>query len=169
VERVAILGSGGAGKSVLAAAVAEHTGLPVVHLDVVYWLPGWTKPPRKEFDAKLDAAVAEKRWILDGNFMRDDAPDPRFARVDTVILLDLPRRVCLWRIVKRRVQEARRPRRDLPDGCSESFDLEFMRWVWRYPRKNRPDILGRLAVVGPGVAVHRLRSRRDVSRFLESL
>jgi adenylate kinase family enzyme len=166
---VAIVGSGGAGKSVLAAAIAERTGLPVVHLDTEYWQPGWTAPPRSEFDAKLVAAVAEKRWILDGNFLRDDGPDPRFARVDAVVFLDLPRRVCLWRIAKRRVQEARRPRRDLPEGCTESFDLEFTRWVWNFPSKNRPDILGRLAALGPEVAVHRLRSRRDVSRFLESL
>ncbi len=153
----------------LAAAIGELTGLPVVHLDVVYWQPGWTAPPCDQFDAKLDAAVAEDRWILDGNFLRDDEADPRFARADTVVFLDLPRRVCLWRIAKRRVQEARRPRRDLPEGCSEAFDLEFSRWVWNYPVKNRPDILGRLAALGPEVAVHRLRSRRDVDRFLESL
>jgi adenylate kinase family enzyme len=169
VQRVAILGSGGAGKSVLAAAVGERTGLPVVHLDVVYWQPGWTKPPRDQFGAKLDAVVAEDRWILDGNFLRDDRADPRFARVDTVIFLDLPRRLCLWRIVKRRVQEARRPRRDLPEGCSESFDLEFTRWVWNYPLKNRPDIVGRMAALSPEVAVHRLRSQRDVDRFLDSI
>jgi adenylate kinase family enzyme len=166
---VAILGSGGAGKSVLASALAERTGLPVIHLDVVYWEPGWTAPPRDDFDAKLDAAVAEERWILDGNFLRDDSADPRFARVDTVIFLDLPRRVCLWRIAKRRVQEARRPCRDLPEGCSEAFDLEFTRWVWNYPRKNRPDILGRLAALGSDVTVHRLRSRRAVSSFVEAL
>jgi adenylate kinase family enzyme len=169
VERVAILGSGGVGKSVLAAAIAERTGLPVVHLDTVYWQPGWTKPPREEFDAKLDAAVAGERWILDGNFLRDDRADPRFARVDTVIFLDLPRHVCLWRIARRRVKGARRPPRDLPDGCTEAFDLEFTRWVWNYPVKNRPDILERMAALGPDVDVHRLRSQRDVDRFLESL
>ncbi|HEX3454248.1 MAG TPA: hypothetical protein VHS03_06455 [Gaiellaceae bacterium] len=149
MQRVAILGSGGAGKSVLAATIAERTGLPVIQLDAVYWQPGWTKPPRDEFDAKLDAAVAGERWILDGNFLRDDRADPRFARSDTVIFLDLPRR-------------------DLPDGCTESFDLEFTRWVWNYPVKNRPDILERMGALGPGVDVHRLRSQRDVDRFLES-
>ena len=71
MQRVAILGSGGAGKSVLAAAIAERTGLPVVHLDVLYWKPGWTPPPPEEFAAALDDAVAKDRWILDGNFLRD--------------------------------------------------------------------------------------------------
>jgi adenylate kinase family enzyme len=168
VERVAILGSGGAGKSALAAALAERTGLPVVHLDVVYWKPEWTAPPPEEFAAALDAAVAEERWILDGNFLRDDAPDPRFGRADTVIFLDLPRTTCLWRVLKRRVQEARRPRRDLPEGCHESIDLTFLRWIWRYPVRNRLDVLARLDGL-EGVDVHRLRSAADVQRYVESL
>ena len=168
MRRVAILGPGGAGKSALADALGERTGLPVVHLDVVYWLPGWMQPPRQEFDSKLNAAVAEDTWILDGNFLRDDAPDPRFARADTVVLLDLPRRICLRRILKRRLQEARRPRRDLPAGCSESIDLAFVRGVWNWPQKNRLDVLSRLEALD-GVAVHRLRSPAEVRRFLESV
>lgn len=168
MERVAILGSGGAGKSALATAVAERTGLPVVHLDVLYWKPGWMQPPPKEFAAAFDAAVAEERWILDGNFLRDDEPDPRFGRADTVIFLDLPRSTCLWRVVKRRVQEARRPRRDLPDGCREAIDFTFMLWVWRYPQRSRPRVLALLDGL-QGTAVHRLRSPADVRRYVESL
>ena len=165
---MAILGSGGAGKSMLAAAIAERTGLAVVHLDVLYWKPGWTQPPPEEFAGVLDAAVARDRWILDGNFLRHDGVDPRFARADTVIFLDLPRTTCLWRVVKRRVQEARSPRLDLPAGCRESIDLSFMRWVWNYPRRNRPRVLALLEGLD-GVDVHRLRSDGEVRRFLESL
>jgi adenylate kinase family enzyme len=168
VQRVAILGSGGAGKSALAAAIAARTGLPVVHLDVLYWKPGWKPPLQDEFDAKFDAAVAEERWILDGNFLRHDGLDPRFARVDTVIFLDLPRSTCLWRVVKRRVQEARDPRRDLPDGCRETVDLEFVRWVWRYPRRNRPRVLTLLDSLD-GVNIYRLCSNADVEGFVAGL
>jgi adenylate kinase family enzyme len=168
VQRVAILGSGGAGKSALAAALADRTGLPVVHLDVVYWRPGWNEPPPEEFAAALDAAVAEERWILDGNFLRHGGPDPRFGRADTVVFLDLPRTTCLWRVVKRRVQEARRPRRDLPQGCSETLDVPFMRWVWRYPARNRPRLLSFLDGL-EGVDVHRLRSAADVRRYVANI
>ena len=166
MERVAILGSGGAGKSQLARKLAERTGLPGVYLDVLFWRPGWNAPPDEEFRAVLDAAVAEEQWILDGNFLRDDAPDPRFARADTVLFLDLPRTTCLRRAIWRAVRERRRSRPDLPEGCPESLELSFLRWVWSYPRKNRPDVLARLAALGPGVAVHRLRSNADVRRFL---
>ena len=168
MQRVAILGSGGAGKSALAAAIAERTGLPVVHLDVLYWKPGWTQPTEEEFAAALDDAVAGERWILDGNFLRHDGPDPRFARADTVVFLDLPRTTCLWRVVKRRVQEARRPRRDLPEGCRESVDLEFMRWVWQYPQRNRPRMLALLDALD-GVDVRRLRSPAGVRSFVDGL
>ena len=144
MQRVAILGSGGAGKSALAAANAARADLPVVHLDVVYWKPGWTPPLEEEFAAALDHAVAGERWILDGNFLRHGEPDPRFARADTVIFLDLP------------------------EGCRESIDLEFMRWVWRYPRRNRPRVLALLDGLD-GVDVRRLRSTADVRRYVDAL
>jgi adenylate kinase family enzyme len=168
VHRVAILGSGGAGKSVLAAALADRTGLPVVHLDVLYWKPGWTQPPEEEFVDALDATVAGETWILDGNFLRHGTHDPRFARADTVIFLDLPRTTCLWRVVRRRVREARSPRRDLPEGCREAIDLEFMRWVWRYPARNRPHVLALLDGLH-GVDVRHLRSSAGVRRYVEGL
>ena len=82
---VAILGSGGAGKTTLAAELAGRTGLPVVYLDALYWAPDWVPRPPDEFRAALDAAVAEDRWILDGNVLWGDADDPRFGRVDTAL------------------------------------------------------------------------------------
>jgi len=166
VQRVAILGAGGAGKSELARKLAGRTGLPLVHLDVLYWRPGWTAPPEEEFRAALEAAVSEERWILDGNFLRDDADDPRFARADTVVFLDLPRTTCIRRAVWRALRDRRRARTDLPEGCPEALELSFLRWVWNYPRKNRPDVLARIDALGPGVAVHHLRSDADVRRFL---
>jgi adenylate kinase family enzyme len=150
----------------VARELAKRTGLPVVHLDVLFWWPGWTASPDEEFRAALDAAVAEERWILDGNFLRDVADDPRFARADTVVFLDYPRTTCVRRAVWRSLRDRRRPRVDLPEGCPEGFDWPFLRWVWNYPRKNRPDVLARIEALGPEVAVHRLQSDADVRRFL---
>ena len=104
MQRVAILGSGGAGKTTVAVELGRRTGLPVVHLDPLNWAPGWVSRPVEEFDAALAAAAAEERWILDGNFLSGDAEDPRFARVDTVVFLDLPRRTCIRRAVTRRLR-----------------------------------------------------------------
>jgi adenylate kinase family enzyme len=169
MQRVAVLGSGGAGKTTVALELGERTGLPVVHLDPLYWAPGWEQRPPEEFRAALAAAVAGERWILDGNVLWGDADDPRFKRVDTVVFLDLPRRTSMWRAFTRRVRDrgARRP--DLPEGCREEFELSFFRWMWGYPRQVRPRVLAILAALGPEVAIHHLRSDVDVRRFLDSI
>jgi adenylate kinase family enzyme len=166
VQRVVIVGSGGAGKSALATALSERTGLQAVHLDKLFWKPGWTPPRTDEFRADLEAAIADERWILDGNFLQDGAGDPRFDRADTVIFLDLPMPTCLWRVLARRVRERSRARPDLPEGCRETVDLSFLRWIWRYPRKNRPRVLAILAGLDEQIDVCRLHSPSEVQRYI---
>jgi adenylate kinase family enzyme len=168
VERVAILGCGGAGKSTLATQLSARTGLPVVYLDRLFWAPGWQPRPDDAARAALDEAVCREHWVLDGNFLLFDGRDQRFARADTVVFLDVPRRTCLRRALTRLVRDRGRARNDLPDGCREGLDLPFLRWIWRYPRTDRPRVLRLLDGLDGSVAVHRLRSPADVQRFLES-
>lgn len=165
MKRVVVLGVGGAGKTRLAHAVARTTGLPIVHLDRIFWRPGWQLAPRDEARAALDEAVAGERWIIDGNFL--SVGDARFERADTVVFLDLPRMTCLARALRRAFRDRGRMRPDLPDGCPEGFDLDFYRWIWNFGRDDRPQILERLEQTGADV-VH-LRSRADVERYVESL
>ena len=159
-----ILGPGGAGKSELAAALGRITGLPVVHLDRIFWREGWTPVTAGEAGRELAEAVAGDRWILDGNFL--DAGDDRFDRADTVVFLDVPRAVCLRRVLWRLARDRRRSRPDLPAGCREGLDLELLRWIWRYPRTDRPQVLAILAGLRGEVDVRHLRSRHDVRGFL---
>jgi adenylate kinase family enzyme len=170
-ERVVILGSAGAGKTTLAVNIAHRTGLPVVHLDPLFWRAGWAPAPQDEARHALAAAVAGPRWVLDGNFLPagDGVDDPRFARADTVVFLDVPRALCLWRVLSRLVADRRRCRPDLPEGCQEGFDFPLLRWIWRYPAADRPRVLRLLARLPEGVEVRRLRSGAEVRRFLGSL
>jgi adenylate kinase family enzyme len=160
---VVVLGSGGAGKTWVANELGRRTGLPVVHLDRIFWVSGWKERAAEEAERELRAAVAEERWILDGNFL-DRLGRERLERADTVVFLDLPRRTCLRRALWRRVRGEQRP--DLPDGCPESFDPAFYRWIWRFPSVDRRKILDLLAEIDADV--RHLRSSRDVRRYLDA-
>jgi adenylate kinase family enzyme len=169
MERVVVLGPGGAGKTHVALALARATGSPVVHLDRLFWRPGWELAPEEESRPAVAEAVAADRWILDGNFLGLGADDPRFARADTIVFLDLPRVLCVRRALVRVVRERGRRRRDLPEGCDERVDLPFLRWIWRYPRDVRPRVLAILAGMPPEVEVVHLRTRTAVRSYLRSL
>lgn len=166
MERVAVIGPAGAGKTEVATVLGRRLGLPVVHLDPIFWRHDWTPAPRGDAVRALEDAVAHDAWVLDGNFL--DAEDDRFDRADTVIFLDLPRRTCLRRVLWRRVRERARPRADLPEGAREGFDRALLRWIWNYGRTDRPRVLELLDRLAPQVEVHHRRSPRDVRRILDS-
>ncbi len=162
MNRVVIVGSGGAGKSRLARRLGAVTGLPVVHLDREYWRPGWTKPPSAEWRTRVDALLAGERWITDGNF--ESTMARRFAAADTLVFLDVAPVICVWRALRRTVFD--RARADLADGCRERVDLEFLRWIWRYRREQRPKVLARLAEHAQGRTIAILRGDADIEAFL---
>jgi adenylate kinase family enzyme len=91
--RVMIVGSAGAGKSTLARALARRTGLPLVHLDALYWQPGWVETPRPRWREVQREALAGERWIADGNY---GGTLERLALADVVVLLEYSRWICLW-------------------------------------------------------------------------
>lgn len=166
MRRIAIIGSGGAGKTTLARALSERTGLPVVHLDRLYWNAGWVATPQDVWLREQQKLLAQEAWIIDGNYGSTMAV--RLSAADTVVFLDTPRLRCLWRVVKRRWQYHRRSRPDMNRGCEERLTGEFLRWIWDYPKRQRPKILQKLSGL-ENKQVVRLRTRRDVNTFLETL
>jgi adenylate kinase family enzyme len=166
MRRVLVIGCGGAGKSTLARELAVRTGLPLVHLDRLYWKPGWTQTPPAEWQAVVRGVIAGERWLLDGSY--GSTLELRLAAADTAIYLDLPRRTCLRRALSRWLRGRGRTRPDLPDGCPESFDLEFLRWIWSYPTRHRPRTLARLdEFERHGGRVVVLRTAADTRAFLD--
>lgn len=102
LKRIAIIGCGGAGKSTLSRELGKSLDLPVVHLDRVFWKPGWERISREAFIAEQLEIMAQPRWILDGNY--GSTMDLRLQAADTIVFLDLPTHVCLWGAVKRYLQ-----------------------------------------------------------------
>ena len=163
-RRIAIIGSGGSGKSTLARELSAKLDVPVVHLDPIFWRPGWVETPQDEWRAHQEKLVRDTSWIIDGTH----APtlDVRLRAADTVVMLDLNRLVCAWRVIKRRVRYGRKPRFDRAAGCGEQLNWKFVRWVWTYPSRGRPEALAAIATYAPNANVIRLTSRRAVKRFL---
>ena len=167
MERIIIIGCGGAGKSTLARKLGEKTGIPVVHLDQIWWSPGnWQHLEREEFDRRLMEELEKPRWILDGNFNR--TMEVRLEKCDTVIYLDFPRVVCLFSWLDRVIKNWGHARADMAEGCAEWFDPEMARWIWRFNRDNRKryyELLDGLE----GKQVYILKNRREVKCFLDKL
>lgn len=166
MERIMIIGCGGAGKSTLARQLGEKTGLPVVHLDKLFWKPGWVSLSREEFDLVHQEAISRERWIIDGNF--DRTIPQRLSRCDTVLYLDFSRWACVMGVAKRVLTTYGTVREDMGEGCPERFDLEFLKWVWDF-NKNKREKNYRLLEEAEGVEVIILKNRREVKRFLASL
>jgi adenylate kinase family enzyme len=162
MERVAVIGSGGAGKSTLARQIGGITGLPVVHLDHHYWSPGWVATPDAEWVERQRALLDGARWVVDGNY--GATLELRAERADTVVFLDLPRRVCLARALRR----FRSPVLQAP-GCPQKVDADFLRWIWEFPRRTRPRLLAVLDTYAAATEVVHLRSTGETRSFLSRL
>lgn len=165
MQRVLILGSGGAGKSTLAMQLARITGIEAIHLDTLYWKPGWIEPDPGEWESKLAEVLGGDAWIMDGNYSR--TLPMRLAACDTVVFLDLPRVTCLWRVVKRFLRHRGRTRPDMREGCPERLTLEFLAWVWNYRYRSRPKVLALLEAHRSSRTLVHLACERDVRRFLD--
>ena len=166
MERILIVANSGAGKSTMARALSEKTGLPVVHLDRLFWRENWQHIAREEFDALLQQELEKSQWIIDGNY--DRTVSTRLAYCDTVIYLDYPRWQCLLGVVKRVISSYGKVRPDMGDGCPERFDWEFMKYVWNYNRENREKLYRKLNALDR-VNVIVFRNRKEGNLFLRNL
>lgn len=166
MERIVIIGCGGAGKSTLARQLSEKLNLPVVHLDKLWWKPGWVESTPEEFDGKLAVELEKPQWIMDGNF--DRTIPARIAKCDTIIYLDFSRFACLLGVLKRVMTTHGKVRPDMGEGCPERFDLDFLKWVWDF-NKNKREKNYRLLNEAEGKQTIVLKNRRMVKRFLQSL
>ena len=165
MQRILIIGCSGAEKSTLARRLGEKTDLPVVHLDALFWKPGWVESEREVFDAKVLAELEKPAWIIDGNYAR--TLPMRLEKCDTVIYLDFPALLCIFGVLKRVITTLGTVRPDMPEGCPERFDWEFLKWVWNFNRNNREKTYAQLEKL-PAEKVIILKNRREVRKFLQN-
>jgi adenylate kinase family enzyme len=170
MRRIVIIGSSGSGKSTLARQLGNTLNLPVIHLDKYFWHPGWVGTDLQEWIPQVEQFAAGSSWIIDGNYR--STLDIRLKRADTVIFLDLPRWVCVWRAIKRRFQYLNRQRPDVAEGCQEKVldpaFPQFLHWVWNYPNRARPVVLRTVKRLPDEKRFIWLKSTAEVGQFLTS-
>ena len=169
MKRILIIGNAGSGKTTFALELAEKTGLPLVHLDKLYWKGCWEHTAREEFDVVLQKELEKSEWIIDGNFNRTISH--RLNYCDTVFYFDLPITTCLAGITKRTIMSYGRTRSDMGGDCPEYFDrqkLSLYRNVILFNKQHREEYK-QLLDSTDGVEVIVFKSRRQVRKYLKSL
>jgi adenylate kinase family enzyme len=172
VRRVSVVGNSGSGKSTLGRALAARLGVPFVELDSIHHLPGWEPIGAAEFRKAVGEIVDGDGWVIDGNYSA--VRDLVWARADTVIWFDLPRRTVirqvLWRTIRRGVT-----REELWNGNRERLSSLFrldpqeslVRWAWTRHRVYR-ERYSRAAAERRDLDFIRIGSRKDAARLLST-
>jgi len=163
MKRILVVGSSGAGKSTFSKRLHEKLGHELVHLDQYYWKPGWVKPGESEWREIVVDLLKKDRFIMDGNYR--STLDLRLPEADTIIVIDHPRLLCLFRGLKRRLTMKRT---DELFGCRERISWNMIFWIlWKYPMVAKRDMFARLEAVKGEKRIIVLRSQREIDDFLE--
>lgn len=167
MKRIMVIGCSGSGKSTFSRKLNELTQLPLVHLDQKYWKPNRMEPAKEEWRKTISEIVKADEWIMDGNYSA--TWDLRIPRADTIIFIDKPTYICLYRIAKRVISYYGKARPEMPEGCQERFDWQFFHHVLTYNLTRRKSNWSKLAGWKNTKQIFVLRKDKDIKAFLKNV
>lgn len=141
IQKIAIIGAPGTGKSTLASYLQKQTNLPIFHLDQYFWSPNWTHPEEETYKKIHDKIHNKNKWIIDG--MNLKYLESRIIKADLIIFLDYSSTVYIRRIFKRLFQYYGTPSPYSAPGCNEKFNFKFLKFLWwviRFKKNYLPNI-----------------------------
>jgi adenylate kinase family enzyme len=170
VRRVVVIGTTGSGKSTLAERLAAQMGLRVIELDALFWGKDWQPVPLELFRHRVERETRDDGWIVVGNY--NQVRDLVWPNADTLVWLDLPLSLVMWRLVRRTVQRASSKEELWGTGNRESFRNAFLSrqsillWALKSHRRNRERYTAEFGSLANQKRVVRLQSKREVERFV---
>ncbi len=136
MNRIAIIGISGSGKSTVSKLVENKTGLPLYHMDQLFWKGNWEAIPEEEYLIKHEELIKKDTWIIEGYV--DGLMAERLKRADLIIYLDYSGLLCSWRVIRRWFKHRKESRPELDKDALERFSLDFLKVVFK--RKEREPI-----------------------------
>ena len=162
MNRILVIGCPGAGKTYFAKALSKIIGIPVIHMDNLYWNKDKTSISKEELENKLLPYLKEDKWIIDGNY--HDILKQRLEYATDVFFLNMPRETCIEGILER----IDKPRDDIPWVETKKDAIDLIEWTIDYEVRTKADE-ERLLKKYKKVNVHILRTRAEVNNYLLSL
>lgn len=163
MNKILVTGNAGSGKSTLSKKLGIILNMPVYSLDSIVWQKGWKKTPDKEKALRIKELISKDNWIIDGVSM------DVFSAADTVIFLDVPRRVSYWRVLKRNWKYLFKSRPELPPDCPEILIIKkLITIIWNFYKNYRPRILKAMEESKNKKIVH-IRNNTEMADFLKDI
>lgn len=161
MKKVIVIGCPGSGKSWFSRALHDKTGIPLYHLDLMYWRADRTTVDKVVFRERLRSTIEKEEWIIDGNY--GSTMEMRMEACDTVFFLDYPVEVCLSGMEERRGK----PRPDMP-WVEDEMDEEFIAFIKNYSTDSRPQVMELLGWYSDkNIVIFKTRAEADA--FLKTM